>query len=72
MNSREAELAIPLDQFISQAMAVLAADEILVESAKAFRSNPSPQRAWTCQRLQPANDGPFRRWLIPRASRYAL
>lgn len=44
MNSREAELAMPLDKFISAAMAVLAtdADEILVESAKAFRNNPGP------------------------------
>lgn len=42
MNSREAELAMPLDQFISETMAVLAtdADEILVDGAKAFRSNP--------------------------------
>jgi hypothetical protein len=36
MNSREAEQAMPLDQFIAEAMAVFAtdADEILVESAK--------------------------------------
>jgi uncharacterized oxidoreductase len=44
MNSREADEAMPLDQFISETMAVLGtdADEILVEGAKAFRSNPGP------------------------------
>jgi uncharacterized oxidoreductase len=44
MNSREAELAMPLEQFIAETMAVLAtdADEILVEGAKAFRGNPGP------------------------------
>jgi uncharacterized oxidoreductase len=44
MNSREAEEAMPLDQFISEAMTVLGmdADEILVEGAKAFRSNVGP------------------------------
>jgi uncharacterized oxidoreductase len=44
MNSREAELAMPLDQFIAETIAVLGtdADEILVESAKAFRGNPGP------------------------------
>jgi uncharacterized oxidoreductase len=44
MNSREAEQAMPLDQFIAEAMSVLAtdADEILVENAKAFRGNPGP------------------------------
>ena len=42
MNSREAEQAMPLDQFIAETMSVLATDvdEILVESAKAFRGNP--------------------------------
>jgi len=44
MNSREAELAMPLDQFIAETMAVFGtdADEILVEGAKAFRANPGP------------------------------
>jgi len=44
MNSREAEQAMPLDQFIAETMSVLATDvdEILVENAKAFRSNPGP------------------------------
>src|SRR5882724_6211170 len=44
MNSREADEAMPLDQFISETMAVLGtdADEILVEGAKAFRSNRGP------------------------------
>jgi uncharacterized oxidoreductase len=44
MNSREAEQAMPLDKFITETMSVFAtdADEILVEAAKAFRSNPGP------------------------------
>jgi len=44
INSREAEQAMPLDQFIAEAMSVLAtdADGILVENAKAFRGNPGP------------------------------
>jgi len=44
MNSREAELAMPLDEFITETMAVFAtdADEILVERAKEFRGNPGP------------------------------
>jgi uncharacterized oxidoreductase len=44
MNSREAEQAMPLDQFIAEAMAVFAteADEILVKSAKPFRANVGP------------------------------
>lgn len=44
MNSREAEEAMPLDQFIAETMSVLAtdADEILVEGAKAFRGNAGP------------------------------
>jgi uncharacterized oxidoreductase len=45
MNSREAKEAMPLDQFIKETMAVFGtdADEILVESAKLFRSNVGPQ-----------------------------
>ena len=44
MDSREAEEAKPLDQFISETMPVFGrdADEILVEGAKAFRSNAGP------------------------------
>lgn len=44
MNSREAELAMPLEAFIDETMAVLGtdADEILVEGAKQFRGNPGP------------------------------
>jgi uncharacterized oxidoreductase len=44
MNSREAELAMPLDRFIAETMSVLAADadEILVDAAKAFRANVGP------------------------------
>jgi uncharacterized oxidoreductase len=44
MNSREAEQAMPLDQFIEETIAVLGtdADEILVESAKGLRRNPGP------------------------------
>lgn len=44
MNSREAKEAMPLDQFIAETMAVFGtdADEIVVEGAKAFRSNAGP------------------------------
>ncbi len=44
MNSREAELAMPLDQFIEETLVVLAsdADEILVDAAKPMRANPGP------------------------------
>ena len=44
MNSREAQEAMPLDQFIAETMAVFGADanEILVEGAKAFRANVGP------------------------------
>jgi len=44
MNSREAEEAMPLDQFITETMAAFGtdADETLVEGAKAFRSNGGP------------------------------
>jgi uncharacterized oxidoreductase len=46
MNSREAEEAMPLDQFITETMAAFAtdADEILVEGARAFRSNTGPNQ----------------------------
>lgn len=45
MNSREAEQAMPLDQFIREAIAALEAggDEVLVESARPLRNNPGPQ-----------------------------
>jgi len=44
MNSREAEEAMPLDEFIEETMALLGtdADEIVVERAKAFRNNAGP------------------------------
>src|SRR5580693_8086736 len=44
MNSQEAELAMPLDQFIDETIAVLAtdADEILVEAARPLRANAGP------------------------------
>lgn len=44
LNSRDAEAAMPLDQFIAEAMVALGtdADEILVEGAKAFRANVGP------------------------------
>jgi uncharacterized oxidoreductase len=44
MNSREAEQAMPLDQFIDETMEVLdsGADEILVDAAKLMRSNVGP------------------------------
>jgi uncharacterized oxidoreductase len=45
MNSREAKGAMPLGQFIVEAMAVLGTDvdEILVEGAKALRANAGPR-----------------------------
>jgi len=44
MNSQEAELAMPLVQFIAETMDVLGtdADEILVEAAQPLRANPGP------------------------------
>ena len=44
MNSQEAEQAMPLEQFIEEAIAVLRtdADEILVDAAKPLRANPGP------------------------------
>ena len=44
MNSREAEQAMPLDHFITEAMSLLGTDidEIVVDGAKAFRGNPGP------------------------------
>jgi uncharacterized oxidoreductase len=44
MNSQEAEQAMPLDQFIQEAIAILAtdSDEILVEAAKPLRANAGP------------------------------
>ena len=44
MNSREAEMAMPLDQFIQETMAALEADldEVVVDNAKPFRQNAGP------------------------------
>lgn len=44
MNSTEAEMAMPLDQFIDETIKVLGTDanEILVEAAKPMRANPGP------------------------------
>lgn len=44
MNSREAEQAMPLDQFITETIELLGddADEIVVDGAKAFRGNVGP------------------------------
>jgi uncharacterized oxidoreductase len=44
MNSREAEQAMPLDAYIDETIEVLGTDanEVLVEGAKLFRSNPGP------------------------------
>ena len=42
MNSQEAEQAMPLDQFIAEAIEVLGTDanEIVIEAAKPMRNNP--------------------------------
>ncbi|WP_375507998.1 SDR family oxidoreductase [uncultured Caballeronia sp.] len=44
MNSQEAEMAMPLDQFIDETIKALGsgADEILVEAARPMRANPGP------------------------------
>jgi uncharacterized oxidoreductase len=44
MNSQEAEQAMPLDQFIAEAIAVLGtdADEIVIDAAKPLRANVGP------------------------------
>jgi uncharacterized oxidoreductase len=44
MNSREAEEAMPLDEFIEETITLLGtdADEIVVERARSFRDNPGP------------------------------
>jgi uncharacterized oxidoreductase len=44
MNSREAEQAMPLDQFIKETIDLLGtdADEIVVDGARAFRDNAGP------------------------------
>ena len=44
MDSREAEQAMPLDDYIAETLAALDtdADEVLVERAEAFRDNPGP------------------------------
>ena len=44
MNSREAEEAMPLDEFIEETMTLLGtdADEIVVERARSFRNNAGP------------------------------
>ena len=64
MNSREAEQAMPLDQFIAEAIAVFAtdADEILVERAKPFRANVGPNErgfvdAFNAQMLAATQNG---------------
>ena len=44
MNSREAEQAMPIEEFIAQTMSLLATDtdEIVVDGARAFRDNAGP------------------------------
>jgi hypothetical protein len=44
MNSQEAELAMPLNQFIAAAIKVLGTDanEIVIEAAKTMRNNAGP------------------------------
>ena len=64
MNSREAEQAMPLDEFIAQTMDVFAtdADEILVKSARPFRANVGPKEhafvdAFNAQMLAATQNG---------------
>lgn len=64
MNSREAERAMPLDQFIMETMALFNtdADEILVERAEPFRANVGPKErsfvdAFNRQMLAATNNG---------------
>jgi uncharacterized oxidoreductase len=61
MNSRNAEQAMPLEEFISQTMSLLATDrdEIVVEAARAFRGQCRTQRARTRERFQPAGFRPI-------------
>jgi uncharacterized oxidoreductase len=52
LNSSEEERAMPLDEFIEEAMAQLGTDaeEILVGQASQMRANPGPQEhAWVTQ-----------------------
>jgi uncharacterized oxidoreductase len=44
MNSRDAEQAMPLEEFLAQSMSLLAidTDEIVVDAARAFRENAGP------------------------------
>ena len=64
MNSREAEQAMPLDQFFAETMAAFAidADEILVERAGPFRANVGPKEhafvdAFNAQMLAATQNG---------------
>ena len=45
MNSRDAEQAMPIEEFIAQTMSLLATDtdEIVVDGARAFRDNAGPK-----------------------------
>jgi len=44
MNSRDAEQAMPLEEFVAQTMSLLATDtdEIVVDAPRAFRDNAGP------------------------------
>jgi uncharacterized oxidoreductase len=44
LSSRDAEQAMPLEEFIAQTMSLLATDtdEIVVDAARAFRDNAGP------------------------------
>ncbi len=61
LNSTEQERAIPLDQFIAEAMKQLesGADEILVAPAEAMRANPGPnEHGWVNQFNDMVASGP--------------
>ena len=61
LNSSEEERAIPLDQFVAEAIALLATDagEILVDPAAQMRANPgSGEHAWVNQFNDIITSGP--------------
>jgi uncharacterized oxidoreductase len=69
MNSREAEQAMPLDQFIAETLAVLATDaDDHCGSRQGVPRQPRPELARARHWLQSTSDGSFCGWLIsPRS-----